>query len=73
MAVVKLFSNPERDRFVALVDGVEAAEGEFVLVHAGFAIQVVSEDYANEVWEELKDYIRENADFGLDGIDLEEV
>jgi hydrogenase expression/formation protein HypC len=32
----------------------EATEGDFVLVHAGFALQVVEEEYANETLEILK-------------------
>jgi hydrogenase expression/formation protein HypC len=31
----------------------EAEVGSWVLVHAGFAIQVVDEQYANETWELL--------------------
>lgn len=33
----------------------EAEVGDFVLVHAGFAIQVVDEEYAQETLEVLKD------------------
>ena len=32
----------------------EAVEGDFVLVHAGFALQVVDEEFANETLELLK-------------------
>jgi hydrogenase expression/formation protein HypC len=32
----------------------DATEGDFVLVHAGFALQVVDEEYANETLEILK-------------------
>jgi len=32
----------------------EAVEGDFVLVHAGFALQIVDEQYANETLELLK-------------------
>ena len=32
----------------------EASEGEYVLVHAGFALQVVDEEYANETLEILR-------------------
>jgi hydrogenase expression/formation protein HypC len=32
----------------------EAVEGDFVLVHAGFALQVVDEEYANETLELLR-------------------
>lgn len=32
----------------------EAMEGDFVLVHAGFALQVVDEEFANETLELLK-------------------
>jgi len=31
----------------------EADKGSWVLVHAGFAIQVVDEEFANETWELL--------------------
>lgn len=31
----------------------EAEVGSWVLVHAGFAIQVVDEEFANETWELL--------------------
>ena len=46
----------------------EATEGEYVLVHAGFALQVVDEQYANETLELL----RSIPDFAEDeGIALE--
>ena len=46
----------------------EAVEGDFVLVHAGFALQVVDEQYANETLEIL----RSIPDFAADeGIALE--
>ena len=46
----------------------EATEGEFVLVHAGFALQVVDEEYANETLEIL----RSIPDFAADeGVALE--
>ena len=32
----------------------EAVEGDYVLVHAGFALQVVDEEFANETLELLK-------------------
>lgn len=32
----------------------EAVEGDHVLVHAGFALQVVDEEFANETLEMLK-------------------
>ena len=32
----------------------EANEGDFVLVHAGFALQVVDEEFANETLELLR-------------------
>jgi len=32
----------------------EAVAGDFVLVHAGFALQVVDEEFANETLELLK-------------------
>jgi hydrogenase expression/formation protein HypC len=46
----------------------EAVVGDFVLVHAGFALQVVDEEYANETLELL----RSIPDFAADeGIALE--
>lgn len=41
------FSGMEREVNVSLVDGVVA--GDYVIVHAGFAIEKVSEDNAKEV------------------------
>ncbi|MDP2233605.1 MAG: HypC/HybG/HupF family hydrogenase formation chaperone [Actinomycetota bacterium] len=41
-------------RHVSLDLVPEAVETDFVLVHAGFAIQVVDEEYANETLELLK-------------------
>jgi len=32
----------------------EAVEGDFILVHAGFALQVIDEEIANETLELLK-------------------
>ena len=42
-------------RHVSLDIVPEAREGDFVLVHAGFAIQVVDEEYAEETLRILKD------------------
>ena len=47
----------------------EAVEGDFVLVHAGFALQVVDEEYANETLELLRsipDYA-DNEGIALEG------
>ncbi|MBA4370685.1 MAG: HypC/HybG/HupF family hydrogenase formation chaperone [Coriobacteriaceae bacterium] len=41
-------------RHVSLEMVPEAKPGDYVLVHAGFAIQVVDEEYANETLEYLK-------------------
>jgi hydrogenase expression/formation protein HypC len=41
-------------RVVSLDLVPEAVEGDFVLVHAGFAIQVVDEQFANETLELFK-------------------
>jgi hydrogenase expression/formation protein HypC len=41
-------------RVVSLDLVPEADEGDFVLVHAGFAIQVVDEEFANETLELFK-------------------
>ena len=40
---------------VSTVLAPEAVEGSWVLVHAGFAIQTLSEDEAKETFELLKD------------------
>lgn len=40
-------------RTVSLDLAPEAEVGSWVLVHAGFAIQVVDEEFANETWELL--------------------
>ncbi len=41
-------------RHVSLDIVPDAKVGDWVLVHAGFAIQIVDEDYANETLEILK-------------------
>jgi hydrogenase expression/formation protein HypC len=43
----------------------EAALGDYVLVHAGFALQVVDEDYANETLDILKSIPEFAADEGV--------
>jgi hydrogenase expression/formation protein HypC len=43
----------------------EASEGDYVLVHAGFALQVVDEQYANETLEILKSIPDFAADEGI--------
>lgn len=43
----------------------EATEGDFVLVHAGFALQVVDEQYANETLEILRSIPDWAADEGI--------
>ena len=43
----------------------EATESDFVLVHAGFALQVVDEQYANETLEILKSIPDFAADEGI--------
>jgi hydrogenase expression/formation protein HypC len=48
----------------------EAAEEDFVLVHAGFALQVIDEAYANETLEILKSIPEFSAD---EGVTFEEV
>jgi hydrogenase expression/formation protein HypC len=32
----------------------EAGEGDWVLMHAGFAIEVIDEDHAREIWQYLR-------------------
>jgi len=46
------FGGIERSVHTVLVPGV--AEGDYVLVHAGFAIQVIDEEAAEETIELLK-------------------
>jgi hydrogenase expression/formation protein HypC len=41
-------------RVVSLDLVPEANEGDFVLVHAGFALQVIDEEFANETLELFK-------------------
>jgi hydrogenase expression/formation protein HypC len=43
----------------------EASEDDYVLVHAGFALQVVDEQYANETLEILKSIPDFAADEGI--------
>ena len=43
----------------------EAVEGDYVLVHAGFSLQVVDEAYANETLEILKSIPDFAADEGV--------
>jgi len=43
----------------------EAVDGDFVLVHAGFALQVVDEQFANETLEILKSIPDWSADEGI--------
>ena len=43
----------------------EATENDFVLVHAGFALQVVDEEYANETLEILRSIPDWAADEGI--------
>ena len=46
----------------------EAVVGDFVLVHAGFALQVVDEEFANETLEILKTLPFFEEEVGLDAI-----
>jgi len=41
-------------RTVSLSLTPEAKVGSWVLIHAGFSIQVVDEEFANESWELIK-------------------
>ena len=43
------------ERDVAMDLTPQAGVGDYVLVHAGFAIEVVDEQYANETLELIKD------------------
>jgi hydrogenase expression/formation protein HypC len=42
-------------RTVSLSLTPDAEVGSWVLIHAGFAIQVVDEEFANESWELIKE------------------
>jgi hydrogenase expression/formation protein HypC len=46
----------------------EANEGDFVLVHAGFALQVVDEEFANETLEMLKTLPFFDEEVGVDAL-----
>lgn len=39
----------------------EAGEGDWVLMHAGFAIEVIDEDHAREIWQYLSAVIEPDA------------
>lgn len=52
------FSGVLKDVYLAGVPGAEV--GDFVIVHAGFALNVLNESEANEVF----DYLRQIAEFG---------
>jgi len=52
-------------RHVSLDLVPDAKEGDWVLVHAGFAIQVVDEEYANETLELLKEMSMVEDEAGL--------
>lgn len=53
-------------RTVSLDLTPEAEVGSWVLVHAGFAIQVVDEQFANETWELLNQIEWDDSDGTLD-------
>jgi hydrogenase expression/formation protein HypC len=40
----------------------EAGEGDYVLVHAGFALTVLDEDEARETWETIQAVLGDEAD-----------
>ena len=48
------FSGTEKD--IGLVMIPEAAVGDYVLVHAGQAIQIIDECAAKEIWTYLKEF-----------------
>jgi len=50
----------------------EANEGDYVLVHAGFALQVVDEEFANETLDLLKTLPFFADEAGIDAALLEE-
>ena len=52
------FSGVLKDVYLAGVPGAEV--GDFVIVHAGFALSVLNESEADEVF----DYLRQIAEFG---------
>jgi len=40
-----------RDVSLTLLDGLDVAVGDHVLVHVGYALQIISADDASESWE----------------------
>lgn len=41
----------ERDVSLFLLQDTELAEGDYVLIHVGYAIQKISESHARSAWE----------------------
>jgi hydrogenase expression/formation protein HypC len=52
-------------RTVSLDLTPEAETGSWVLIHAGFAIQVVDEQFANESWELIQQIQWDDEDAGV--------
>jgi hydrogenase expression/formation protein HypC len=60
-------------RTVSLDLTPDAESGSWVLIHAGFAIQVVDEEFASESWELIKQIEWDDGDLGAIGADTAEV
>jgi hydrogenase expression/formation protein HypC len=53
-------------RTVSLSLTPEAEVGSWVLIHAGFSIQIVDEEFANESWELIKQIEWDDSDGTLE-------
>ena len=51
----------EREVSLFMLQGEEVAQGDFVLVHVGYAIQKVSKEHAAESWELFDEMLAANA------------
>ncbi len=60
-------------RTVSLSMTPEAEVGSWVLIHAGFSIQVVDEEFAAESWELIKQIEWDDGDMAEVGADATEV
>ena len=51
----------ERDVSLFLLQGEMLQEGDYVLIHVGYAIQIISEQEAQSTWELLDQMLDEEA------------
>jgi hydrogenase expression/formation protein HypC len=56
-------------RIVSLDLTPEAVVGDWVMIHAGFAIQVVDEQFAEETWELLNEIQWDDSDSDMPPVD----